>query len=125
MAKGLFQLGQLFDNEQYSTISTTLLHTMTQRMDAYPSGHSNWAQLLLAHVFAYPEIAITGPIALEMRAQFMEHYLPNRQFMGSTLASTLPLLEGKTMDATMIYVCFDKSCKLPVETVDNALKQIQ
>lgn len=125
MAKGLFQLGQLFDSEVYSTISNTLLHTMTQRMAAYPSGHSNWAQLLLAHVFAYPEIAITGPKAVSMRAQFMEHYLPNRQFMGSTTASTIPLLEGKTVDVTMIYVCFDKSCKLPVETVDNALKQIQ
>jgi len=98
---------------------------MTQRMAAHPSGHSNWAQLLLAHVFAYPEIAVTGPNAVAMRVQFMEHYLPNRQFMGSTTASSLPLLEGKTVDATMIYVCFDKSCKLPVETVENALKQIQ
>lgn len=124
MAKGLFQLGQLFDDERYITISNTLLHTMTQRMAEYPSGHSNWAQLLLAHVFPWPEIAITGPDALRLRADFAPHYLPNAQFMGSSKPSEIPLLKDKVLAGSTIFVCVEKSCKLPVITVEAALKEI-
>jgi len=124
MAKGLFQLGQLFDDDRYLAIANRLLGLMTARMAAYPTGHSNWAQLLLAHVHPYPEIAITGPEALALRRGFAPFYLPNRIFLGSTTPSALPLLMEKHNTGSMIFVCVDKACKLPVTTVAEAVKQI-
>jgi len=125
MAKALFQLGHLFDDERYLAISRNMLTTIAPRMANYPTGHSNWAQLLLAETFPYHEIAITGPDALALRQGFTSHYLPNRLFLGCTTPSTLPLLKDKTSPASTIFVCVEKACQLPVTTVDAALKQIR
>ncbi|MCB0771352.1 MAG: thioredoxin domain-containing protein, partial [Flavobacteriales bacterium] len=124
MAKGLFLLGTLLDDERYLQMSNDLLATIAPRMASYPSGHSNWAQLMLAHTFPYPEIAITGSKAIDLRGGFAAHYLPNRQFLGSTDQSALPLLKDKFFAASTIFVCVDKACQLPVTTVDEALKQL-
>ena len=125
MAKALFRLGQLFDDQRYLDLSDRMLRTMVPRMAGYPAGHSNWAELMLAHVFPYAEIAITGPEALALRAQFAPHYLPNRQFLGSTTTSELPLLKGKTLPGSTIFVCENKTCRLPVPTVKEALLELR
>ncbi|MCB0764504.1 MAG: thioredoxin domain-containing protein, partial [Flavobacteriales bacterium] len=125
MAKALFHLGQLFDDERYMVLSDGLLRAAVPGMEALPSGHSNWAQLLLAHAFPYHEIAITGSEALDLRARFADHYLPNRRFLGCTTTSELPLLKGKTSHGNTIFVCMEKTCRLPVTTVEQALEQLQ
>ncbi len=124
MAKGLHTLGTLLDDERYLTISRRMLGTLADNLAGYPSGHSNWAQLMLMHVFPCPEIAITGPDALRLRGEFAGHFLPNRLFLGSTTHSDLPLLKDKILPTSTIFVCVDKSCQLPVPTVDAALKQL-
>lgn len=42
MAKALFQLGHLFDDEGYLAISRQLMGMMAPRISTYPTGHSNW-----------------------------------------------------------------------------------
>jgi len=126
MARVLFTLGQLFDDPKYIAISTQQLNNVHAQMAGYPSGYSNWAQLMIAQVFPCYEIAITGPDALKRRAEFGPHYIPNRLFFGTTGTSTLPLLAEKSLaDGTTIFVCVEKACKMPVSTVDDALKQMK
>ena len=124
MANVLFTLGHLFDNQQWLEMSATMLNNVKENFNTYPSGYSNWAQLMLAHVHPFHEIAITGPEAPLMRSRFAPHYIPNRFFMGSVKASALPLLENKLFDGTTIFVCRNKTCQLPVTTVEEALKQL-
>ena len=124
MAKALYALGTLLDEKHYLSISKNMMVSMADKMADYPSGHSNWAQLALMHTFPCPEIAITGPEALRLRAEFAPHYLPNRLFLGSTTRSKLPLLKDKFLPASTIFVCLDKACQLPVPTVGEALKQL-
>jgi len=126
MARNLFALGHLFDERRFLDISTGMLNNVKDRMADHPQGHSNWAQLMLGHVFPFHEIAITGPECLERRRGFGAHYLPNAMFLGSRAESTLPLLEGKLLgNGTTIFVCENKVCRLPVATVDEALKQLR
>jgi uncharacterized protein YyaL (SSP411 family) len=125
MAKGLFQLGHLFDEPRYLTLATGMLNNVKPQMRSYPAGYSNWAQLMLMHVHPFYEIAITGPEAIARRSEFAQAYLPNRLFLGSTGSSSLPLLEGKTGGTTTIYVCVEKSCRMPVTTVNEALVQLR
>ena len=107
-------------------LSTQQLDNVRPQMRRYPSAFSNWGMALMAQVFPCYEIAITGPEALRLRAGFRPHYLPNRIFLGSTGPSTLPLLAEKTFaDATTIFVCENKVCRLPVRTVEEALKQVE
>ncbi len=125
MANVLFTLGHLFDNQQWLGMSATMLNNVKENFTTYPSGYSNWAQLMLAEVHTFHEIAITGPDALTVRKGFAPHYIPNRFFMGSKQASKLPLLEDKLLDGTTIFVCQNKACQLPVATVEEAIKQLK
>jgi uncharacterized protein YyaL (SSP411 family) len=126
MADVLLQLGHLFDEPRYLTISERMLNNVKQKMSDYPSGYSNWAQVMLGHVFPYYEIAITGPECAQRRAEFAAYYLANRVFLGSRTESQLPLLEGKLMEnSTTIFVCEKKVCQLPVASVAEAMKQIR
>jgi len=125
MAKGLFVLGHLLDQERYIGLATGMLNNVKPQMRSYPQGYSNWAQLMLMLVHPLYEIAITGPEALERRAAFAGHYIPNRLFLGTTGRSVLPLLEGRTSGTTTIFVCVEKSCRMPVTTVNEAIGQLR
>ena len=47
-------------------------------------------------------------------------------FIGSEVESSLPLLEMKFVEGeNMIYVCLNKSCRMPVSTVSDALQQFE
>ncbi|MEO8733829.1 MAG: thioredoxin domain-containing protein, partial [Flavobacteriales bacterium] len=126
MAKALFTLGHLYDDQRLLDISKQQLNNVHADMSGYPGGYSNWALLLMDHVYPWYEIAITGPQALERRREFAKHYIPGRVFLGSVNKSDLPLLEDKFMgDATTIFVCENKVCQLPTTTVQQALEQVR
>ena len=47
-------------------------------------------------------------------------------FLGSKDTENLPLLEGKKIPGkTFIYVCKNKTCKLPVEEAAKAMDQLK
>lgn len=126
MAKGLFILGHLYEDQRMLAISKQQLNNVHASMADYPGGYSNWALLLMDHVYPWYEIAITGKEALLRRRGFSAHYIPGGVFLGGTIKSDLPLLEDKFQDGTTtIFVCENKVCQLPVHTVDEALKQMR
>lgn len=123
MCKVLFTLGHLVDKQGYLDISLRQLNNVEPRMERYPAGYSNWAQVMLCHVYPWYEIAITGPRALELRREFGAVHVPNGTFLGTTGTSALPLLAEKTLgDRTTIFICENKVCRMPVERVDEAIK---
>jgi uncharacterized protein YyaL (SSP411 family) len=124
LAKGLFRLGTLLDEQRYRDRALRMLHAVSPQLAGHPSGHSNWGQLLQWTAFPQPEIAITGPDALQLRRAFGAHHVPNALFLGGTTSGTLPLLQGRFLPSSTIFVCVDKACQLPVATVDEALNQL-
>jgi len=126
LAKGLFYLGHYFAHKDYLNMSRQMLLNVKKDMPAYGSGYSNWAILMLHHISPFYEIAIAGEQAEEKRKELEEHYLPNKILSGSKAESRLPLLENKHVPGlTMIYVCRDNSCKLPVSNVKDAILQMK
>ena len=125
MAKGLFLLGHLNYNEKFLEIAEQMLNNVANKMETYPAGYSNWAQLMLGFTKPYQEIVITGEGALVKRKEFGQHFIPNRAFLGAKKSSDLPLLEGKFFDSTTIFVCQNRTCQLPVEEVSEALQQLK
>ena len=85
----------------------------------------HWGTLFAFRSSPLAEIAIVGPKATSTALEFEKRYIPNKIIIGSN-ASSLPLLQGKVAlgDTTTIYVCYDKSCKLPVHSTEEALRQI-
>ncbi|MBS1569411.1 MAG: thioredoxin domain-containing protein [Bacteroidetes bacterium] len=126
MAKGLFTLGHLLDEPRWLNLAKQQLANVAGGMKDYPAGHTNWALLLMDHLFPYYEIAITGPEALSRRGQIGRQYHPGRLFIGTASGSNLPLLADKPVGPqTVIYVCEGKVCQLPVHSVEAALIQMQ
>ncbi|HRH37187.1 MAG TPA: thioredoxin domain-containing protein, partial [Flavobacteriales bacterium] len=125
MAKGLFLLGTLLQDKTYLEMSDRLLSNVSTRMTTYPSGFSNWAQLMLWRTHPFHEIAITGNGALSLRKEFANTYIPNRLFLGCTASSPLPLLKDKLLPSSAVFVCVDRTCRLPVPTVAEALLELQ
>ena len=68
-------------------------------------------------------MAIVGNSVNEIKFDFNKLFLPNLIFAISKSESNMPLLENKFVsDKTFIYVCENKSCKIPVESVEKALE---
>ncbi|WP_448699006.1 thioredoxin domain-containing protein [Mucilaginibacter sp. AW1-3] len=124
MARNLHKLGLLFDNERYIEIWQQQMRNVKKLMAKYGSAYSNWAMLLLNDIAGVYEIAITGPDAEQKRKEIEKSYIPNKIMLGGTKGS-LPLLTDKFSAETRIFVCKDKTCRLPVTQVTEALKQIE
>jgi hypothetical protein len=125
MAKNLYFLSQYFDNKVYEEISMQLIKNVFDDLTKNLGYYSNWAQAMLLQVYQAIEIAIVGKDWKEKLLQFQKNYLPNIIYSGGEIEGTLPLLENKMAKGrTMIYVCKNKSCNLPVENVAHAMTQI-
>jgi len=126
MAKALFNLGIHFENKKFTDTASKMLHNIVKEMERYGSGYSNWAILMLNLTQDFREIVITGDSAHKKRKELQSYYLPNTLFAGSLKESELPLLLYRTAEPkTLIYVCENRVCKLPVEKVEEALELLK
>ncbi len=126
MAKNLFRLSYLLEKPEYLQIAHKMLDAVSNNIIEYPSGYSNWTQLMLNLTGNHFEVAIVGENAFELLSKLQKHYLPQVIFCAGTAENNLPLLQFRYVQGkTLIYICQNKSCQLPVETVEEAIKLIE
>ena len=126
MANNLFKLSHYFDNKKYLNSSQQMANNIKDQIALYPSGFSNWMNLILNINKNFYEIAVVGNTAIEKIKELNENYLPNKIIIGSLESNPLPLLKNRFVEGeTYIYVCVNKACKMPVKTVKEALKLIE
>jgi uncharacterized protein YyaL (SSP411 family) len=123
MANALFLLSDFFDEKKYSGIATRMLSSVEDSILKYPSSFSNWANLFMNYSYSFNEIVISGQQMDEQRIKLSAHYLPNAIFAGSAMIkSNIPLLENRFQEGkTLIYVCRNKTCSLPVQDPSHAI----
>ncbi|RDV13125.1 thioredoxin domain-containing protein [Pontibacter diazotrophicus] len=128
MASNLHFLGLYFDEERYSTLSNDMLARVKDLLIKEPSHLSNWAALYYHKLTPTAEVAIVGENPGKMRSELSAFYHPNMLLLGSSDGqSNLALLEDKLAinNKTTIYVCYNKTCQLPVHDAASALEQLQ
>ncbi|TKB99965.1 thioredoxin domain-containing protein [Pedobacter cryotolerans] len=123
MAQNLQKLGLFYDEENCREKASAMLKSVLPRIKAYGSAYSNWSIQLLNEVYGINEIAIVGNNVSEIKKEFSQKYIPNKIVLGG-IKSELPLLKGKESEEPKIYVCRNKTCQLPVNTVEEALNFI-
>ena len=125
MAKNLFVLGHYYNNESHIEMAKQMLVNMKDEVHRNLYFYANWS-ILEAHLVSEPyEIAVLGNDAIEKRHEFSQYYLPNALFLGGKKEGSLALLKDKLVKGqTTIYVCQNKTCRLPVTDVKDALPQI-
>ncbi len=124
MGKNLFLLGEYFDDKRYNAISRQMAIAVMGDMTRWGSAYSNWADLIMNISGNFKQTVIAGEDAMQERKTIAANYLPNMLLAGSVNnSSKIPLLEDRYMkNKTLIYICENKTCKLPVETTLEALK---
>lgn len=123
MAHNLLRLAALLGKPEWEQTADRMLQTMADAVERYPASFSRWAQALLYRAYPGREVAIVGDAALEMARHWQTRYLPNIALMASVAgAEGYPLLAGRRTDTgkTLIYVCRQYACQLPVDSVEEA-----
>ena len=123
MAQNLQSLGLFFDEDSYLEKASAMLTAVKPQIKTYGSAYSNWAIQLLNDVYGLNEIALAGNEVETVVKAFNSLYIPNKITIAGT-NSTLPLLKDKQSIETKIYICRNKTCQLPVSTVEEAIKLI-
>ena len=124
MARNYYTLGLILDREDFKDLSKLMLAKMKDLLLKNVDYLTNWACLATQMISPTAEIAIVGKDYLQLRMEIDSQYYPNKVLCGTTYESPLPLLENRVAksDETLIYVCYNKTCQLPVKTVEDAFK---
>ncbi|MGA1776675.1 MAG: thioredoxin domain-containing protein [Flavobacteriaceae bacterium] len=127
MAGNLWQLGKYLDKKEYlDLVDQMITGILSNFSEGRSSDYSQWCQLIANLYYPFCEVVIVGPNATNLKIELLKNYLPNMLLQGSTKPSDLSLLKDRySKDKTSIYVCNNKVCLRPVETIWEALEQIE
>ena len=125
MANNLLVLAALLDKESWRTQAMDMVSKLSKLIESEPGYMSYWGISLAKLIHGTAEVVISGSEAESLRKELHTHLLPFAVTVGTTSSGTLPLLEGRSAkEETFIYVCFNKTCQLPVTAVNEALEQL-
>lgn len=126
MANNLWVLSRITDKPDYEKVAKQMTGKIIPQMGNYGSAFSNWGIQLLYQVHPFYEVAITGNEASIKAKAIQKEYIPNKVVAFSETESTLPLLTSRLKkDQTLIYICRNKSCNLPLDSSEDAIKQLK
>lgn len=127
MANNLFILGKMTNKDEFIDLSITMLSRISKLISKDVSYLSNWAILMSYNVKLFSEIVISGSDLIPFSQELWLAYKPNAVVLGTRNKSSLSLLEGREAKSgkTQVYVCYNKTCQLPVESIADALKQLK
>jgi uncharacterized protein YyaL (SSP411 family) len=130
----LLRLAAIFDDTTYRERALSVLNSMADVMQRYPTGFGRYLAAAEFALSAPKEIALVGaPDAedtLALREAMFTAFLPNKVVLlrGSSDESPIPspLLEGREQidGKATAYVCENYACKLPVTSVDALREQL-
>jgi uncharacterized protein YyaL (SSP411 family) len=127
MARNLFKLGTLVGNSEWTALAKKMTTSLGHIIESEPGYMSNWGILLAEITKGLTEVVISGKDAEKLRLEFHSSYNPFSVTLGTTSRSDLPLLKGREPvdETTRVFVCFNSTCNLPVNSIPEALKQIE
>lgn len=125
MANNLHLLAILFGNTYYEKTALQMLHHIIPTID-YASAYSNWMNVWMNFSEDNKELAICGENALLNLQKINSNYLPHISVAGTQKSSTLPFLENRFVENnTLFYICQNKSCSIPKNSVEAALDNLK
>ena len=125
MAKNLFKFHKLYPDAEYGNMAIQMVKNVQADFDRSAQGYANWLHTVLFINQNFYEIAIVGEDYGKIGKEILKNYLPNAILVGSPNEGSIGLLKNRYRDKeTLIYVCIDGTCKLPVDRSEEALEQI-
>ena len=125
-AVGLIKLSKFFFNDNYGELGFHLVNSIKQSIIKNPTFNSYWLTAAAYLTYPYYEVGIVGSECFKKRNDLEKEYLPNIVLFGSTEKGKLDVLKDRYVKGkTLIYICENGACQLPVEEVGNAISQLR
>ena len=125
MGKNLLKLHKLYMDKGYGDLAQQMLKNLQSNFNESAQGYSNWLHLVLFKNLNFYEIAIVGANYKVLGKEIAKNYVPNSILVGSPKEAALDLLKNRYNEGqTLIYVCIEGTCKLPVQSAEQVLKQL-
>lgn len=127
MVQNLFQAGTILEKDNWIRQAETMGDSLSHLTTSEPNYMSQWAIAILELGKGLKEVLLTGTGIHGLRTELQKDFFPFMLMQGSIGQGTLPLFEGKTSltGKDTIYVCYQKTCSLPLHTAEEARKQIR
>jgi len=117
--------GKIYGDTELLQLSGQMKKNVSEFCIQHLSAFSNWADVISTGEKQNYEVAVCGEKAEEFTKQIQSQFLPGVIFAFSKAESKLPLLTSRLKTGkTFIYICKNNSCNLPVESVEDAMKQL-
>jgi len=125
MANNLLKLHKVFSNEGYGEQADQMLRNVQSNFTENGQSFAHWLNLVLYQNKNFYEIAVVGEEYKTLGKEISSAYLPNSILVASEKEGSLELLKSRYNEGqTLIYVCIEGTCKLPVTSPEMALKQL-
>ncbi len=122
LARCLYYHSFYFNKTEHQTMAAAMVNRIQTKMEKFPSGFSNWMQLILIMENGLNQVIVTGPGSSVIRKELNARYLPDTLILSVESLSNIPLLMDKQPnEQTLIYVCKNRVCSLAVKTIEEAL----
>ncbi|WP_089259366.1 thioredoxin domain-containing protein [Maribacter sedimenticola] len=123
MALNLLKLSKYYPEESYQDRLEQMMGTMHATILENPQNHANWLHVSSLMNEKFYEVVVIGENYERICKKMQKSYLPYTIFAASDVkTSEFPLFKNRYVeDKTMIYVCHNGTCHLPVERVEDAL----
>jgi uncharacterized protein YyaL (SSP411 family) len=127
MAFNLLYLSVISDKPEWGERAWSMASALRRPVVTYPGSFGIWATLFQAFTYTIPEVVITGEQPEKARKEFLSHLIPYRVFQSADRKDTqFPLLRDKPIDKlTLIFLCKDYACQLPVNEVATAVRNLE
>lgn len=124
--KCLYKLGFYFDKPEYHVMAKEMIRQVQAKIEKFPSGYTNWMQLIGWIGNGLYQVIVTGQDAKEIYLDLLHLYIPNAIILHLDKPSEVPLLADKVIHPqTQVYVCNDYTCGLPVSTPEDVIRQLR
>lgn len=126
MAENLFFLSGYYNSGIYNKMCRRMIARLCENMKRFPRYFSNWINLALYMQQKQVEVVIMGEKSLEFRKELFPFLKPHYVLAGSPVESKIPVLEHRFVpDKTLIYICTDKVCSLPLNNTKEAIELLK
>lgn len=115
MAENLFVLGLYFEKQEWLKYSEDMVINMKNRIQAYPSSHAHWAQVVAMQVNGVTTVVATGTQARKYAETLRRKNKAFTIFAAAANESELPIFDNRFKTGeSLIYVCKGTVCDAPV-----------
>lgn len=125
MANNLLRLHKLFPNEGFGEQVDQMVKNVQNNFLENGQSFANWLNVVLYQNKNFYEIAVVGDNYNTVGKEISAQFIPNSVLIGAAKEGELELLKSRYNEGqTLIYVCIEGSCKLPVTDVEKAISQL-